>query len=99
MSKEQTLIEEATGLELVDEFFNSIQVFDSEERRMKAFYQMWKNDRNQLLTKEKEQREEEIKSVAVDAYIAGYEKGNKCSLRFSVGSAYEYYNEVIKGRN
>jgi len=48
----------------------------------------------ELLTKEKEQREELIKEVCYKSFMQGMEIGNRQSLH--IGFADRFYNEVIK---
>jgi hypothetical protein len=58
---------------------------------------------NELLTKEKEQREELIKKTYADALIdlTMFEEGkiSKEEMEMIYKRAEQYYNEVIKGRN
>jgi len=96
MSKEQTPLEEANKwLENIDVKMWLQTVIDDINPKA-CLAEVLSEFAQQLLNKEKEQREKLIKEVCVECYRAGQDHENYDKMGLKPYGAEQYYNEVIK---
>lgn len=89
MKKEKTPIEE---------LINELRMFYAEQYA-ETLPSWLEQKSNELLTKERKQREELIKEVCIKSYTSGLESALSHNVEIGARTAEQYYNEVTKGRN